>query len=250
MSPNLLELVFMSNELGDPANDFAMLGEGNTSARADAATFWVKGSGAQLRQARPDSFVRVRAATVLEALDGPPLDDAALKRLLESATVEGQRPPSIETFLHALCLELDAVHFVGHTHPTAAVGLLCSRHSRELFAGCLFPDQVVVLGPALAYVPYADPGLPLALATRQVLRDYLDRHQRRPQAILMENHGVIALGATAQEALNITHMLVKTCRVLAWSIAVGGPRFLMPEQVERIDKRPDEVVRRKGLHLR
>ncbi|MCR4414814.1 MAG: class II aldolase/adducin family protein [Thermoguttaceae bacterium] len=249
MSPNLFQLVLMSNELGDPASDFAILGEGNTSAREDAATFWVKGSGAELRQAKEESFVRVRSAPVLEALDGPPLDDAALKRLLKSATVEGQRPPSIETFLHALCLELDGVHFVGHTHPTAAVGLLCSRRSRELFTGCLFPDQVVVLGPALAYVPYADPGLPLALATRQVLRDYLDRHQRRPKAIVMENHGVIALGGNSEETLNITHMLVKTCRVLAWSVAVGGPRFLAPEQVERIDKRPDEAVRREGLHL-
>ncbi len=249
MNAILDELVFMSTDLGDPANDFAILGEGNTSARADGETFWVKASGSQLRYAKPESFVCVRFAPVLEALDGPPLDDAALKRLLESATAEGQRPPSIETFLHALCLGLEGVHFVGHTHPTVAVGLLSGCRNRELFSGCLFPDQVVVLGPAPAYVPYADPGLPLALATRRVLHDFLDRHQRRPKVLLMENHGVIALGGTSQETLNNTHMLVKTCRVLAQSLAAGGPRFLTPAQVERIDKRPDEVVRRKGLAL-
>ena len=117
----------------------------------------------QLGRAGRDGFVRVRFAPILEAMDGRPLDDAALKELLKTATVEGQRLPSIETFLHAMCLQQQGVQFVGHTHPSIAVGLLSGLRSRELFAGCLFPDQIVVLGPALAYVPYADPGLPLAL---------------------------------------------------------------------------------------
>lgn len=62
-----------------------------------------------------------------------------------------------------------------------------------------------------------------------------------------QNHGVIALGRTAQEVLNTTQMLVKTCRILAQAIAAGGPRFLSPAQVERIDTRPDELARRKGF---
>ena len=247
MNDVLEELVGMSRELGAPAHDLAILGEGNTSARADAETFWIKASGVQLGGAGRDGFVRVRSAPILAALDGPPLDDAALRELLKAATVEGQRAPSIETFLHALCLGDPGVRFVGHTHPSVAVGLLSGRNSRELFAGALFPDQIVVLGPALAYVPYADPGLPLAHGVRRALGDYLDRHQRQPKVLLMENHGAIALGGTAQEVLNITHMLVKTCRILAGTLLAGGPRFLSPEQVERIDRRPDELARRKGF---
>ena len=170
-----------------------------------------------------------------------------MRELLKAVTVEGQRAPSIETFLHALCLEDSGVRFVGHAHPSVAVGLLSGRDSRELFAGALFPDQIVVLGPALAYVPYADPGLPLAHAVRRAIAEHFDRHQRQPKVLLMENHGTIALGGTAQEVLNITHMLVKTCRILAGSLAAGGPRFLTSEQVQRIDKRPDELARRKGF---
>jgi len=41
--------------------------------------------------------------------------------------------------------------------------------------------------------------------------------------------------------------LVKTCRILVGSLPAGGPRFLTPEQVERIDRRPDELARRKGF---
>ncbi len=247
MNDVLDELVGMSQELGSPAHDFAILGEGNTSARADAETFWIKASGVQLGQVGRDGFVRVRSAAILASLDGPALDDAALRELLKAVTVEGQRAPSIETFLHALCLEDSGVRFVGHAHPSVAVGLLSGRDSRELFAGALFPDQIVVLGPALAYVPYADPGLPLAHAVRRAIAEHFDRHQRQPKVLLMENHGTIALGGTAQEVLNITHMLVKTCRILAGSLAAGGPRFLTSEQVQRIDKRPDELARRKGF---
>ena len=222
MSDLLIELVGMSAELGAPAHDLAILGEGNTSARADEETFWVKASGVQLGRASRDGFVRVRFAPILAAMDRPSLDDAALRELLKTATVEGQRLPSIETFLHALCLRQEGVRFVGHTHPSVAVGLLSGLGSRDLFAGCLFPDQIVVLGPALAYVPYADPGLPLALTVRQAMADFFDRYQRGPKVLLMENHGVIALGSTAQEVLNITHMLVKTCRILPTASQPAG----------------------------
>ncbi len=247
MTNALDELVAMSTELGLPANDYAILGEGNTSASADAETFWVKALGTQLAKASRDSFVRVRSAPVLEALSQPELSDDSVKCLLASASVEGGGAPSIETFLHAMCLALNDIRFVGHTHPTSAVGLLSGQRSRELFAGSLFPDQIVVLGPVFAYVPYADPGLPLALAVRQSLNDFAQVQARIPKVILMENHGVIALGTSSQEVLNITQMLVKVCRVITGSLLAGGPRFLSRAQVERINQRPDELERRKGF---
>jgi ribulose-5-phosphate 4-epimerase/fuculose-1-phosphate aldolase len=63
----------------------------------------------------------------------------------------------------------------------------------------------------------------------------------------MENHGVIALGGTAQEVVNITQMLVKTCRIVAGTLNAGGPRFLTDAHVRRIDRRPDELFRRSDL---
>jgi rhamnose utilization protein RhaD (predicted bifunctional aldolase and dehydrogenase) len=247
MADALDELIEMSRELGNPAHDYVILGEGNTSVAADDESFWVKASGTQLIQACRDSFVRVRSQPVLDALESGTLDDAQVKRLLESATIEGRRTPSIETFLHALCLRLDGVRFVGHTHPTVALGLLAGRRSRELFCGNLFPDQIVLLGPALVYVPYEDPGLPLALAVRREIDDFLAQQGRVPRVILMENHGVIALGGTASAVLNATEMLVKTCRILAGTLAAGGPRWLTAANVERIDRRPDELARRRDL---
>lgn len=247
MSDVLEQLIGMSRSLGDPANDYVILGEGNTSVRADEDSFWVKASGTQLVRADQDSFVRVRFAPILEAMENTQLSDAEVKQLLKTATVEGTRAPSIETFLHALCLQLEGIQFVGHTHPPAAVSLLSSQRSRELFAGSMFPDQIVLLGPVFVYVPYTDPGLPLALTVRDAVRQFVDSQRRAPKVLLMENHGAIALGGTAQEVLNITQMLVKTCRILTGTLAAGGPRFLSAEHVARIDQRPDELARRRGF---
>ena len=70
----LSQLVALSNTLGRPENDYVILGEGNTSARADSETFWVKASGTELRTITADGFVRcsferVKALTIRRGTD-------------------------------------------------------------------------------------------------------------------------------------------------------------------------------------
>ena len=108
-----------------------------------------------------------------------------------------------------------------------------------------FPDEIVHCGPAPAYVPYTDPGLPLALAVRDSIDQYIEDYRELPKVILMQNHGLIALGATALEVENVTAMYVKTARVLLGTYALGGPNFLSSDAVARIHTRPDEEYRRK-----
>jgi rhamnose utilization protein RhaD (predicted bifunctional aldolase and dehydrogenase) len=248
----LAQLVIMSRNLGAPALDCAILGEGNTSARADDETFWVKASGAELGAIEASGFVRVRFDRVLALLEmGSPSDDD-MKAGLEAARVDPAAiaRPSVETALHALALQLEGVNFVGHTHPTAVNAILCSQKVEEAVAGRLFPDEIVVCGPAPAYVPYTDPGLPLARKVRDVLNRYLEDYGEPPKVILMQNHGLIALGRSPQEVENITAMTVKAARVLLGTYALGGPHFLSLEAVTRIHTRPDEEYRRKELGVR
>ena len=242
----LQQLVAMSNRLGDPALDYVILGEGNTSARADADTFWVKASGTELRTIDRAGFVRVRFDRVLALLDEGDLDDDAIKEGLEAAKVDPTvaARPSVETVLHALALQLEEVNFVGHTHPTAVNTLLCSQRAEEAVSGRLFPDHIVYCCPASVYVPYTDPGLPLARRVRNSIGRYIDAHHESPKVILMQNHGLIALGRTAQEVEDITAMAVKAARVLLSTYALGGPHFLTAENVDRIHTRPDEAYRR------
>jgi rhamnose utilization protein RhaD (predicted bifunctional aldolase and dehydrogenase) len=242
----LEQLVGMSCRLGAPALDYAILGEGNTSARADAQTFWVKASGAELRAIDASGFVRVcfdRALALLEAGD---LDDDDVRAGLEAAKADPSvaARPSVETVLHALALQLEGVNFVGHTHPIAINAVLCSQWVEEAVAGRLFPDEIVYCGPAPVYVPYTDPGLPLARKVRDLIGEYIGIHRAFPRVILMQNHGLIVLGRTPQQVENITAMAVKAARVLLGTYALGGPHFLSPEAAARIHTRPDEEYRR------
>ncbi len=243
----LTQLITLSNNLGQPANDYVILGEGNTSVRVDDTSFFVKASGTEMRTIGPAGFVQVRFEPILALLDGPDLSDEAVKQALIEAKVDPQAQghPSVETALHALCLQLPGVNFVGHTHPTAINRLTCSAAFETAISGRLFPDEIVVCGPAPVIIPYTDPGLPLAREVRQRINAYLDTYGERPKTILMQNHGFIALAGTAQQVENITAMAVKAARILVGAYALGGPRFMSPEAVRRIHTRPDEHYRQR-----
>ena len=164
--PTVLDqLVALSNTLGRPELDYVILGEGNTSARATTtASFWVKASGTELRTITAAGFVQVAFDRVLALMDRPNLTDADVKAGLTAAKVDPASPghPSVETLLHALCLQLPGISFIGHTHASAINMLTCSVGFEQAYAGRLFPDEIVLCGPAPVLVPYTDPGVPLA----------------------------------------------------------------------------------------
>jgi rhamnose utilization protein RhaD (predicted bifunctional aldolase and dehydrogenase) len=239
------QLIQMSRRLGQPQNDYIILGEGNSSARIDEGTFYVKASGVEMRTIDADGFVAVSFERILTLLDGSLCSDEDVSRALMEAKVDDNpRRPSVETFLHALALTLGGAKFVGHTHPTAVNMVLCSTEAEAAVQGRLFPDEIVVCGEAPAFVPYTDPGVPLACHVRDVLQRYLDEHGVPPRVILMQNHGLIALGQTAQDVENITAMAVKVARILVGTYALGGPHFMPSPEVSRIHTRPDELYRR------
>jgi rhamnose utilization protein RhaD (predicted bifunctional aldolase and dehydrogenase) len=237
-------LVAMSHALGHPLADCAMLGEGNTSAKASDSTFWVKASGFQLPCIEPRGFTECRFDTVLELLEADDISDENVKRVLGASQVDPEAPrPSVETILHALLLRLPGVEFVGHTHPTAVNSILCSKNGKDVFAGRIFPDEIVCCGPKYVWIPFTDPGAPLARAVNNAVREFIEENQMPPKIILMQNHGSIALGPTTASVENATMMLVKTARVLLGTMALGGPSFMPEAVVERIYSRPDEKYR-------
>ncbi len=257
MNKTLEQLVTMSRTLGNPANDYIILGEGNTSALNPDGTFWVKASGHQLPTIQEEGFVRISLDRALKVLEEEELTDEEIKARLLDVRVDpetGRWPapnndvrPSTETVFHALCLSLDGVNFVGHTHPVAINALTCSVTFEEAFSGKLFPDEIVVCGAAPVIVPYIDPGIPLASEIRARINAYIEHYQERPRVIVMQNHGMVALGRTTEEVENITAMMVKTARILLGAYAAGGPRFFTADNVDRIHTRPDEAYRRRLL---
>lgn len=247
--PILEQLVLLSRALGAPERDLAILGEGNTSAKVNEEVFLVKASGQQLGTIGPEGFCAVRFAPILACFEGPPLSDTALKQVLLDSKAEKDQEvlPSVETFFHAYFLTLPGVQFVGHTHPTAINSILCSRRARELLAGRLFPDEIVVCGVAPCFVEYVDPGIPLAQRIKQRVEEFFEQWGEWPKTVWMQNHGFIALGRSAREVENITLMAVKAARILLGTCAAGGPNFLTEEAARRIHTRPDEHYRQRQL---
>lgn len=244
MNPVLSDLIALSNRLGEPARDLTIIGEGNTSASLGDGTFYVKASGSELRTASAANFVRLRESRVLDMLDGPTPSDDDVSAWLASAAVDRGPRASTEALMHAVCLRLPGVRFVGHTHPVAVNALTCSAGFELLARGRLFPDQVVLCGPKPLLVPYADPGVPLARVIAEGLEAFQNTHNAHPREIYLRNHGLIVLGATAREVEQTTAMAVKAARILLASLAAGGPNFMSDADVQRIHTRADEAYRR------
>ena len=242
-------LVELSNAVGNPVLDAAILGEGNTSIRVDDATFLVKASGCQLSTLGRDDLVHLRFATLLPLLDRGPVSEAELSAVYEAAKVDPshQRRPSVEALFHAMCLQQPGVQCVAHTHPTAINGLTASRGWPEVLQGRMFPDEAVVLGPDSVFVPYVDPGVVLARAIRDGLAAYRARHNATAKTVYMQNHGLIALGTNPTEAVNITAMAIKAARVRSIALAAGGINRLDEATVAHLLGRPDEKYRMAAL---
>ncbi len=250
-SPILSRLVELSRTLGRPDWDCVLLGEGNTSARVEEESFYVKASGAQMRTAGEEGYVRVRFAPVLELLGSEAGSDEAVTAALTAAAIEppGMRP-SVETMMHAYLLSCrltgdeQGINFVGHTHPTAINALTCSQRGEELaLGGRMTPEEIAFCGPRTCWVPYSDPGLGLARAVREAVETYVEECSAFPRMLLVQNHGLIIPGRTAEEVETSTQIAVKAAQTLLGTMAFGGPHFLPPEEVDRICTRPDEALR-------
>lgn len=253
-----LALTDMCHRLGDPTLDLVVLAEGNASARASDTSFLVTGSGTALAELGASELVEVDTAAVLGLLDGDDVPLTIAREVLAgtvlagtvlAGTVAGDAGvrPSIETVLHAVLLHHTGARFVGHTHPSAVVGLASSTVAHEAFGPPLFPDEVVVCGAAYMMVPYAPPGPRLAVVLQRVLVDHLDRHGEAPRAVILANHGLLALGDTADEVVAISVMAAKAARIRAIALSVGGMVPLPHDEVMALVGREDEVERRQRL---
>ena len=239
----------MSHYLGDATRGYAILGEGNTSARIDDDTFYVKASGTSMGVIEASGFVKVSISKVTAILDDPDAGDEDVTRVFQDALVEPgeKRRPSVEAMLHATLLSVPEFAFVGHTHAAHVNMFMCSDRAKEFATKRLFPDQAVSLGHKSVYVPYVDPGLVLAREVKARFEAFVAEEGLLPSAIFMQNHGIITMGATVKAVTSAADMAEKAAKVLVGTYALGGPNFMSDADVERIVSRPDEAYRLKNI---
>lgn len=245
------DLVHLSRELGREDRHLAILGEGNTSTDLGDGTFLVKASGTSLSTLTEEGLSRVSHAKVDALLATKHLTEQDIEDGLVSCLADPtHKKPSVETFLHSICLRQPGVKWVGHTHTTSVLAILASKQGAKPFLRHVCPDAIVVCGRHVLPIPYINPGLELARAVDEGLTRFRAEYGKTPKVILMENHGPVALGTSRSEVLNIMLMLDKWARVLAGTFALGGPNYLPEEEAARIDERLDEAYRRKMIEAK
>ncbi len=242
-------LVALSRELGREDRGLAILGEGNASTRQGAGLL-VKASGRCMGTLTAEGVVACRAPVLLALMDaGDVPDEAVDQALFESREDPAAPKPSVEAVFHAYLLTLPGVEWVGHTHSVAVNRILCSKRAEEFAGRRVFPDEVVCCGPESVFVPYADPGLKLAVEIRRRTQAYVQAHGTPPRVILLGNHGVITLGTTPAAVLGAMIMVDKAAQIWWGAAIMGGPVYMDAADVRRIAGRTDEHYRQRALNL-
>ena len=166
-------------------NDFSLIqgAGGNTSIKLNSGEMLVKASGFTLSDAlNADIFCNVDYQRVRENIreSNPDLTSGAFdsSNLLR---------PSIETSLHAI---LDS-KVVFHAHSLNALSWLVQKNVRKKLNDLLANFNWV-------WVPYAKPGLELALKCVEKLKE-----QPNANVILLENHGLVVAGNSPSEVFEL-----------------------------------------------
>lgn len=168
-------------------------GGGNTSVKSpDGRTMWIKASGISLSRVAPDrGFVPVDLPSFLDLLRHPdrPSEEKS-RRMVGMFASQGAARPSMEIGFHAVLPRV-----VLHTHAVYVNAYACMAGGESLLARTF--DE-----PFL-WVPYHTPGDDLAIAVDRVYP------ADAPRAIVLENHGLIAAGRSAEEVISTTHRITQ-----------------------------------------
>jgi rhamnose utilization protein RhaD (predicted bifunctional aldolase and dehydrogenase) len=243
-------LLALSHTLGAEHRHLAILGEGNASAKLSDHTFLVKASGSNLGTLREEEVVECRFDVLLPLLDLGSATYEAIDETLFGCRIHPEaKKPSVEALFHALLLSLPGINFVGHTHPVAVNSILCSPLGETFATHRMCPDEVICCGEASVFVPYFDPGLRLSQAIRERTNRFIEQQGALPRVILLQNHGLITLGATSEAVEAATFMTVKAAHIFAGASALGGPNFLSFDQIDSLANRRDEHYRQRALNL-
>lgn len=131
---------------------------------------------------------------------------------------------SSEIGMHRACYHARPdVKAVVHAHPPVATGL--GTAGKTLPAN-IIPELPVVVGP-VALVPYARPGTP---ALGAAMAPLLNRHE----VFLLANHGVTAVGATLEEAMQRMESTEQAARIYFVAQVMGGAATLPQIEVDAL----------------
>jgi L-fuculose-phosphate aldolase len=144
---------------------------------------------------------------------------------LEGRKLSGRNKPTSEFLLHQVVYaQRPDVRAVVHAHPPITVALALAGVSME---SCVLSEACLALGPVIT-VPYTTP------TTEEVpraLRDVVTR----VNALIMDRHGSITVGATLDEAYHRLEALEHTAKITHAAHLIRPVTPLGPAEVAKLD---------------
>lgn len=183
--------------------DMVQGGGGNTSAKLDDELMAVKASGFMLKQVTvKDGYVVVNYKDIKEYYDRVDLNswidyekDSVEFAKKSIVRLEGQQElrPSVEAGFHSALKK-----YVIHSHAVYANILCCSKNGRELVDRIFGGKEYSYL-----WIPYINPGFSLTLSITDEIKERAAEGGKFPNAIFMENHGLIVTSDDAQKCVDL-----------------------------------------------
>lgn len=144
---------------------------------------------------------------------------------IETGKVLGGLKPTSEVAMHLACYRArDDVKAVVHTHSPWASGVISSGGTIEP----MFPEFIADLDRVVK--------IKYILPTTELLANKVGEVISDGSTVLMENHGVLAVGRTLKEAYYRSLVIEDAAKSLIAAKIMGIPRFLTPEEIEEIRK--------------
>ena len=203
---------------------------GNVSARCDrdgAPGFLITPSAMPYEAMTPEALAWV--ALDQPALDQPALDEAT--PLAPPAHWAGSHAPSSEWRMHRdLLAQRPEVHAVVHAHAPAATALACLPDVQRTGIPAFHYMIAVAGGDDIRCAPYATFGT-AALSAHAVAA------LEGRTACLLAHHGILALGASPDDALAVAVEVETLAQMFVHARAAGTPAVLDAAEMTRVLER-------------
>lgn len=142
---------------------------------------------------------------------------------LDLELVEGAAEPSVEKAMHAAVYKRRPdVHAVIHTHPVYSSVFGVVR--MELPA--VSEDFAQIVGARVGFPDRYD--LPGTVELGESAVDALGQDN----AVLLPNHGALAVGGSLQQAMKVSRVLEKNAQIYLFARLLGMPQLIDPEAIE------------------
>lgn len=179
--------------------------DGNVSAKLEDGTFLATPTGMSKSFITPDKLVHIdKTGKILDAL-------------------EGYRPSS-EIKMHLRCYEeREDVGAVLHAHPPVATGFAVANIPLDDYS---MIETVIALG-SIPVTPY---GTPSTQEVPDAIAPYLPEHD----AMLLQNHGALTVGADVITAYYRMETLELFAKISLNARMLGGAQELSKENIDRL----------------